>query len=157
MTEAAIIDTSVIIICEKIGIIQLLPRLFFPIECPNAVAVEFGQIPSGIDVVQPAAFSLASFLHADLNLGKGESEAIACAFEKKSLLLIDDLRARKIARDMSIKILGTIGIISRLYKNNQIQNPSGFGMKMREHGYWVSDDLLLKLRDLENGKKKSVL
>lgn len=45
-------------------------------------------------------------------MGKGEASAIALAVELKDcLLIVDDLKARKMAEKLNIKFTGTIGVI----------------------------------------------
>ena len=47
----------------------------------------------------------------DLNLGKGEAESIALASETGLTLILDDLKARKIAETLDLRITGTIGVL----------------------------------------------
>ena len=44
-------------------------------------------------------------------MAKGEAEAIVLASEKKGLLIIDDGDGRKAARQLGLKITGTIGVL----------------------------------------------
>jgi hypothetical protein len=46
-----------------------------------------------------------------ISLDKGEAEAIVLASEKKGLLIIDDGDGRKAARQLGLKITGTIGVL----------------------------------------------
>ena len=43
----------------------------------------------------------------------GEAEAIALASEKAWRLVVDDLRARSVARNLGVPIIGTIGVLVR--------------------------------------------
>ncbi|GAB2497678.1 DUF3368 domain-containing protein [Algoriphagus taiwanensis] len=46
-----------------------------------------------------------------ISLDKGESSAIALCLEKNNpLLIIDDLKGRKFAQNLGIKVTGTLGI-----------------------------------------------
>ena len=56
------------------------------------------------------------------DIGKGESEAIILAIEEKSdYLLIDDLKARKIAKMNGLEIIGTMGILLKGKKEGLIK------------------------------------
>ncbi len=52
--------------------------------------------------------SLKDLLREDLNLGSGESEVIAYAYENKVRVIIDDLEARKVAEKLGLRVTGTI-------------------------------------------------
>ena len=50
--------------------------------------------------------------YLEMMLGKGEAEAIALAEElKTNIVLIDDLKARKIAKLRGLNVIGTLGIL----------------------------------------------
>lgn len=42
---------------------------------------------------------------------RGESEAIALAIEMSSMLVVDDLEARKLARELAVEITGVSGVL----------------------------------------------
>ena len=150
----AVIDTSVLIICEKIGILSLLNLLFDPIICPSQVIREYGATPQKLEISDCYNKQIFSLLSSDLNLGAGEAAAISLSFSLGSWLLIDDLRGRKIARDMGIPIMGTIGIIGKLRAQGLINNAYDKGCEMKEKGYWIAEELLQQLLSLDNGKGK---
>ena len=111
MPEKAIIDTSVLIALERIDIIDVLCRIYSHIILPEAVISEFG--PPSIDCYssEKVKSPMVRLLSLDLNLGRGEAESIALASEKGLRLVLDDLKARKVAENLGIKITGTIGIL----------------------------------------------
>lgn len=45
--------------------------------------------------------------------GNGESEAMALAIELNELLVLDDKKARRIAHQIGIEIIGTVGVLLR--------------------------------------------
>ena len=51
-----------------------------------------------------------------LTVDLGEAEAITLALETDAPLLIDDLKGRRVARRMSVKIIGSLGVLA-LAKN----------------------------------------
>ena len=59
-------------------------------------------------------------------LGRGEAEAIALASERTgTLLLIDEAHGRRVARQMNITVLGTLGLLLQGYRNNHVPDLKG--------------------------------
>ncbi|MHA1301333.1 MAG: DUF3368 domain-containing protein [Candidatus Helarchaeota archaeon] len=101
----------------------LLKSLFGNITIPHAVYNEITNTPKNLvderkilDVAIQDKFikvkKIQSFRFPDLNLGKGELEAINLAFEiNNPLLLIDEKKGIKVANTFNIQTLGTLGIL----------------------------------------------
>ncbi len=53
-------------------------------------------------------------------LDYGESEALTLAKEMQLILLIDEKKGRKIAKDMGIKIIGFLGVLLLNYRHGKI-------------------------------------
>ena len=88
---------------------------------------------------------LVRLLIDDLNLGKGESEAIALAFKMKSRIIIDEIKARRIAEDLGLAVSGTIGILLKAQSRGYIKNAYKKVTELRDKGFYVSDELLKKI------------
>jgi predicted nucleic acid-binding protein len=78
----------------------------------------------------------------DLNLGRGESEVIALAYETKLRVLIDDLKARKIAKDMGLSISGSIGVLLKAGELGLIKSTYEKIKELKDKGFYISDELL---------------
>lgn len=94
MPEIVIVDTSVLIALGKIELIGVLYKIYEEIILPGGVVKEFGNVNMGCYSTQKVESRLVDFLMQDLNLGIGESEVIALAYETDRKALIDDLKAR---------------------------------------------------------------
>ncbi len=66
-----------------------------------------------VEVAQGSNHELLNLLSS--NLGKGETETIVVSLELNAdVALLDDLRARKTARRLKIKVMGTLAILNVL-------------------------------------------
>lgn len=81
MPERIIIDTSSLIALDKLNMLHLLCKAYTEVWIPEAVKKEFGEIILPCLLIKKSESSLIHLLGKDLNLGIGESEAIALAHE----------------------------------------------------------------------------
>ncbi|MBS4027080.1 MAG: DUF3368 domain-containing protein [Ignavibacteriales bacterium] len=139
MREVVISDTSCLIVLRKIGRLELLRQCYEEIIITEEIAREFKeQLPSWIVVEQPKDATLQKVL--EQMLGKGESSAIALAFEKeKPLLILDDLRARKIAKSMNLQITGTLGVLVKAKEKGFIKKIKPVLEELQQTNFRASD------------------
>lgn len=142
MPEIAVVDTSALIALEKINLLDILCRLYERIIVPEAVANEFGTLNIDCHLVKKVKSPLVKLLVSDLNLGKGESEAIAVARETDTRIIIDDLKARKIAETLELNVTGTIGLLLKAENMALIESAYDKVKKLRDKGFYVSDQVM---------------
>ena len=78
----------------------------------------------------------------DLNLGRGEAECIALASEIGLRLVLDDLKALKVADNLGLKITGTIGILLKAESLTIIDSAYDKAKELRDKGFYISDQIL---------------
>lgn len=149
MSDQAIVDTSVLIALEKINIVDVLCKIYSSIILPEAVITEFGLPPIDCYSVQKVKSPMVRLFSRDLNLGKGEAESIALASESGLTLVLDDLKARKIAETIDLKLTGTIGVLLKAESLGLIKSAYNKTLELRDKGFYISDRLL---DDLANFK-----
>lgn len=128
MSHAIISDSSSLIMAARLGRLDLLTNLFQHIHVPQRVAEEITAKEDAVArlVLNHPAFSVvASTNHTllallDGTLDYGEAEALALAQEKQLLLLIDEKKGRKIAKNMGLKIIGLLGILLLNHRRGHI-------------------------------------
>lgn len=109
MTELVVTDTSCLIALDRVGLLEVLPRLFV-VHAPRAVADEFGQRPMWLRV--ETARDIRHVAELERVLDRGEAEAIVLALSRPDArLLIDEKRGRKVARRLGLRVTGTAGIL----------------------------------------------
>ena len=86
----------------------------------------------------------ASTEMAIAGLGEGEKQSIslACNFGKDVLLLLDDRAGRRIAKKLNIPTTGLIGLLLISKEKGIVNNVSSLLYKLRNNGYWLSDDVI---------------
>lgn len=105
-----IADTSCLIIYHKIDQLVILQDTFSELIVTKEVADEFGELPNWIAIKEVA--NKEQYLKLTDDLGKGEASSIALALEYgNSLLIIDERKGRKVAGDLNIEIIGSLGVL----------------------------------------------
>ncbi len=153
MPEIIIVDTSVLIALDKLNILSLLCNIYSELWIPEAVNKEFGPIVLPCVSIKKTKNKLIKLLTKDLNLGLGEAEAIALANENNMNVMIDDMKARKIAQDLGLSVTGTIGFLLKAYQLNLIKSAYEKAQELRKLGFYISDQLLDEIQQLELKKQ----
>lgn len=119
--EIIIADSSPLIGLARIGQLGLLPQLARRILVPRAVWAEvIGARTDAPGASEVAAQTWIEVVEADqqavaplaILVGRGEAEAIALAQrEPSAVLLLDDLRARKLAERLGLRRMGTVALL----------------------------------------------
>lgn len=122
MPESVIADTSVLIAFEKLNLLEILCKIYKKVILTEAVVRESGNVGMECYVTKKVESKLIKVLTQDLNLGQGEAEAIALAYESKGKVLIDGLKARKIAEDFGLSVSRSIGLLLKAEKMGLINS-----------------------------------
>ena len=112
------------------------------LSCPKLLLNEFGTPLFDCYTTRKVKSPLVELFVSELNLGRGESEVIALATETGIKIIIDDLKARKIAETLMLNITGTIGILLKSEDSGFIESAYNKAKELREKGFYVSDELL---------------
>ena len=104
-------DTSCLILLLKIDEIGILKEMSNRVFVTSVIKDELKQdLPNWIQVLDPKDKHYQSILEIDLD--KGEASAIALMLElDDAILIIDDLKGRKLAEKLGFKFSGTLGLL----------------------------------------------
>jgi uncharacterized protein len=112
-TDAVVSNSSPLIALERVGRLELSHELFGErLTIPPAVAREVYA-----NRTPPGWLRVVSLTHpldpsSSPALGAGEREAIALAIElHASMIVLDDLPARRIAASHGLTVIGTVGVL----------------------------------------------
>lgn len=149
MPESVVVDASTLIALEKIGLLELLCKLYKQIVLPDAVVAEFGPVHLDCSTITKVESRFVKLFTDDLNLGKGESEVIAFALASDMTAIIDDEKARKTAKTLGLTVTGTIGILLKAEELGLIESARSKAQELKEKGFYLSADLLNKIGDFK--------
>jgi len=151
MQEKVYVDTSTLIILNKIEALDLLNKIYGNVFITNLINAEWNEtLPSWI-IIEPAYNFEQSFLK-NFNLGPGESSIIMNALENDGFLIIDDLKARKIATTLSLRFTGSIGILITAKRLGLIHSVKYYLEKIQTTNFRISDALIIKALEITNEK-----
>jgi predicted nucleic acid-binding protein len=157
-------DATPLNVLVRIGHIDLLAELFGEVVIPSAVRDELSHAATP-EVVRAWLNSNPHWLVVRAPTGvvdevvarhRGERQALQLANELNAdLLLVDDLRARRIATSFGVKVIGTIGILERAAIARRIDLHEAV-RRLRQTDFYVSDGLLTEaLRRVESALGES--
>jgi len=148
-------DTSPLLNLALIDHLSLLTSQFSGITVPAQVWEELTRGESGLDALQELRdgefLTVVDVEESNLfteifqHLDYGETAAICYAIEQDAdLLLLDERDGRQVARRHDLKVTGVIGILLRGANDGHIDLQNELDA-LREVGFWLSDELYMKV------------
>ena len=122
--------------------LDVLCKIYSHLILPEAVVSEFGPLSIDCYSSEKVKNPMVRLLVLDLNLGRGEAESIALASEIGLRLVLDDLKARKVSKNLGLKITGTIGILLKAEGLAFIDSAYDKAKELRDKGLYLSDQLI---------------
>lgn len=146
--ETIIADASCLIVLQNIQELSLLQKLFGKVLITKEVNEEFGiDLPEWINVKTVQSQTQKNAL--SLILDKGEASSIALCLETdNSFLIIDEKKGRRVAQELNLKIIGTLGLILMAKEKGFVDSIENLLEKLENAGFWLSPNLKAKI--LEN-------
>jgi predicted nucleic acid-binding protein len=143
MHETLVIaDSSCLILLSKIEELEILRSVYKQIHITPEIAEEFGlDLPDWIEIKEVNNKALQLLFQETLDVG--ESSALALAYETQDCtVIIDELKARKTAAKMNIRMTGTIGLILIAKNQNKISSAKSVFDKIRSTNFRISDRII---------------
>jgi len=147
-----VVDASPIISLAKIGCTDFLSGLFDQFVIPEGVFEEIAahkehdratEWLKAQDYQATVRIIEVPAIISEWNLGKGESQVIAFAFQNRGFAAaIDDRAAKKCAEVFNISISGTIAILIKARKKGLILKVAPLLLALRSNGFRVSDNII---------------
>lgn len=138
-SHIVIADASTVIGLLRIDSLFLLGNLYQSIEITSIVNNEISsELPDWISIND--SYNESVFKTLVPSLDKGEASSIALALEYKDvLLIIDEKKGRRQAKEMGIRITGLVGIIIQTKKKGHINSGKEKLDALIEEGFHLSE------------------
>ncbi|MCF8336252.1 MAG: DUF3368 domain-containing protein [Bacteroidales bacterium] len=150
MPRLIIADTSVLIIFDKIDRFDILRDLYHVMTTTPEISGEFNKpLPNWIEIKDVKDKKYQKFIENHLDAGEASAIALAIEYED-TLLILDDLRARKYAKQLDITVTGTLGVINKAKENGLIDKIKPIIEKLREHDFRISEKIIKNLLERNN-------
>jgi predicted nucleic acid-binding protein len=154
-------DTTPIISLIKIDRLKILEELYKKIIIPKAVYDELIiniDYQDEIDIIKRCTFIQIEnveenlsvvLLQRELKLDRGESEAIVLAKNiNADLIIIDERKARRIAKDVGLKVTGTLGILVEAKQQGLIKELKSLLDELMDNNIRISRKLYMEILNL---------
>jgi predicted nucleic acid-binding protein len=147
-----VVNASPLILLGKTGHLDLLAALTDTIVVPQAVAKEVSAKPDGAAILaeltgnpayrvvgsEPAPSEVLAW-----DLGAGETQVITHALRHGAdRVVLDDLEARRCAKAMGVRVIGTLGVVGRAKARGRIAQAAPVVERLRRTGLYVSDSVV---------------
>ncbi len=150
MPKTVISDTSTLILFHKIEEFNLLQKVYGKLFTTPEIAKEFGEeLPDWIEIQSASDKKYQDFLFTQVDYGEASAIALASEFDDV-LLLLDDLKARKLALRLKFKITGTLGVIHRAKQMKIIDKVKPLIDKLMLTDFRVADNIVEEILKLNN-------
>ena len=150
MPKIVISDTSTLIVFHKIDEFILLQKVYGELITTPEIAKEFGVVlPDWIKIQSAADKKYQDFLYTQVDYGEASAIALASEFEDV-LLLLDDLKARKLATRLKFRISGTLGVIHRAKQMKIIDKVKPLIDKLMLTDFRIADNVIEEILKLNN-------
>ncbi|NDP28505.1 MAG: DUF3368 domain-containing protein [Flavobacterium sp.] len=150
MHKIVISDTSTLIIFHKINELNLLKQVYGELITTPEIADEFGEkLPNWITVQSVNDKKYQIFLETQVDRGEASAIALATEFEDVTLLL-DDLKARKLAVKLKLRTTGALGVIHKAKQMSIIPKVKPLIDKLLLTNFRISNNIIDEILKLNN-------
>jgi len=144
-------NTTPILSLIKIGKLDILKELYGQIMIPEAV---FNEMEVGKDWLFYKDLSKIDWIRIEpiqqitsklylFDLDAGEAEVIILAQEQKAdLVIMDEIMGRRYAKQLGLKLTGTLGILLRAKEKGLIEAIAPLISDLIKNGVWISPELI---------------
>jgi len=141
MPEVIIADTSCLIVLTNAGQLDVLRLVYGKVAITPEIAGEYGAtLPDWLIVKAVQDRSRVKLL--SLQIDQGEASALALATElPHSTVILDDLKARKLASRLSIRYTGTLGVVVKAKVQGHLPSIQPLLARLRTVGFRISPEL----------------
>lgn len=146
--EIIITDTSCLILLDKIDMLNILSKLSINIYISPEIKSEFGDgLPSWIKIKEVKDNIAYIKLLEDLDSGEASAICLYNESHQDTLLIIDDLKARKYAKYNNLYFTGTFGLLIKAKQMGLIKDIEELIKKLNTTNFRIDEKLINLLRN----------
>ena len=158
MAEVWVVNSSPLIVLDRLGRIDLLARLGNTLIVPGGVLAEISRGPRPINPGRLNSFRVEAVevidpVVAAWDLGRGESEVLTCAASVHAdAAVLDDRSARRCATALGLATHGTLHVLLAAKEAGLLPSVAPMIERARAEGLFLSDALVAKVLVLAGEK-----
>lgn len=150
MPKIVISDTSTLILFHKIDEFSLLHKVYGELVTTPEIAEEFGEkLPGWIKIQSVSDKKYQYFLETQVDFGEASAIALVTDYDDV-LLLLDDLKARKLATRLKFKVTGALGVIHKAKQMSIIDKVKPLIDKLILTDFRIADIIVEEILKLNN-------
>lgn len=161
-SRKAVLNTSPIIVLTRLNLLEEAIKLFDEVEIPRGVLKELERRKDDVyekvlRLINENKVKLEDIEHVFPRLGLGESSTIILALKHNKITVLDDRKARRLARELGLEVIGSLAILRRLIDKGVIkENPELLYIKLVEIGFYIDHKTYNKIfRKQDQNQQKS--
>jgi predicted nucleic acid-binding protein len=146
-----VLNTSPIIVLTKLRVLNEALNLFSEVEIPSGVLEELERKKDEVyqelmRTINEGKIRIENVKRKLPRLGIGESSAILLALVKDKIVILDDKKARRLARELGLEVIGTLSILKKLHELDILaEPPSTIYKRLIEIGFYIDKKLFDRL------------
>jgi len=135
-------NTSCLILLDKINALDILQKLYQNIYLTEEVAQEYGKpLENWMNVVTVKDKNYLRILNAIVDLGEASTIALSLQMSEDNVMILDDLKARKLAKQLQLKFTGILGILLKAKQQKIISSVADIFTQLKKVNFRVSEKL----------------
>ena len=135
-------NTSCLILLDNINALDILQKLYQNIYLTEEVAQEYGKpLETWMNVVTVKDKNYLRILNTSVDLGEASTIALALQMQEDNVMILDDLKARKLAKQLQLKFTGLLGILLKAKQQHIISSVTDIFTQLKKANFRVSEKL----------------
>jgi predicted nucleic acid-binding protein len=135
-------NTSCLIILDNINALDILQKLYQNIYLTEEVAQEYGKpLENWMNVMAVKDRNYLRILNTSVDLGEASTIALALQMTEDNVMILDDLKARKLAKQLQLKFTGLLGILLKAKQQRIIISVTEICTQLKSVNFRVSEKL----------------
>jgi predicted nucleic acid-binding protein len=135
-------NTSCLILLDNIDALDILGALYKNILLTEEVAQEFGKpLASWMSVLAVKDQNYLRILNTSVDLGEASTIALALQLDEDNVMILDDLKARKLAKQLQLKFTGLLGVLLKAKQQQVIVSVGDVLVRLKQANFRVSEAL----------------